>query len=188
MMRVKRNATTGLITLICGFYLLEMFNPALQEKLFLINRAILSDGAVHGVGQGEWYRIFTVALVHSGLTHLGFNMWALYILGSPIEQAFGKVRFFTIFIVSLIAGSLTSLALAPENMPSVGASGAIFGLFGAFAIVGKRIGADVRSILVLIGINFALDFILPNIDWHAHLGGLIGGTLTALVILRKKRA
>ena len=186
-MRVKRNATTGLITLICGFYLLGMLNPSLQEKLFLINRATLSDGLVHGVGQGEWYRIFTVALVHGGLTHLGFNMWALYVLGTPIEQAFGKVRFLTIFIISLIVGSLTSLALAPQNMPSVGASGAIFGLFGAFAVVGKRIGADVRSIVVLIGINFALDFIIPNIDWNAHLGGLIGGALTALVILRKKR-
>ena len=186
-MRVKVNATTGLISLICAFYLLGMFNPQLQEKLYLINRAILSDGAIHGVGQGEWYRIFTVALVHGSLTHLGFNMWALYVLGTPIERAFGKIRFLTIFIISLIAGSLTSLALAPQNMPSVGASGAIFGLFGAFAVVGKRIGADVRSIVVLIGINFALDFILPNIDWHAHLGGLIGGAVTSLFILRKRR-
>lgn len=186
-MRVKANATTGLITLICGFYLLAYLTPSLQEKLFLVNRAILSDGLVHGVGQGEWYRIFTVALVHGGLTHLGFNMWALYILGTPIEHAFGRVRFLTIFIISLIAGSLTSLALAAQNQVSVGASGAIFGLFGAFAVVGKRIGADVRSIVVLIGINFALDFILPNIDWHAHLGGLVGGALAALVILRKKR-
>ena len=184
---MKRNATTGLITLICGFYLLEYLNPALQEKLFLINRAILSDGHIHGVGQGEWYRIFTVALVHGGLTHLGFNMWALFILGNPIEQAFGKVRFLTIFIVSLITGSVASLAFSPQNVVSVGASGAIFGLFGAFAVVGKQIGADVRSILVLIGINFALDFILPNIDWHAHLGGLIGGVLTSLIILRKRR-
>lgn len=183
---MKRNATTGLITLICGFYLLEYLNPALSEKLFLVNRAILSDGMIHGVGQGEWYRIFTVALVHSGLTHLGFNMWALYVLGSPIEQVFGKVRFLTLFIISLIVGSVTSLAFSPQNVVSVGASGAIFGLFGAFAVVGKRIGADVRSIVVLIGINFALDFILPNIDWHAHLGGLIGGALAATILLRKR--
>lgn len=185
-MRVKRNATTGLITLICGFYLLEYLNPALQEKLFLVNRAILSDGVIHGVGQGEWYRILTVALVHSGLTHLGFNMWALYILGNPIEQKFGRTKFLTIFFISLVAGSVTSLALAAQNQVSVGASGAIFGLFGAFAVVGKRIGADVRSIVVLIGINFALDFILPNIDWHAHLGGLVGGALTATLVLRKR--
>ncbi len=185
-MRVKANATTGLITLICGFYLLEYLTPALQEKLFLVNRAFLGDGVVHGVGQGEWYRILTVALVHSGLTHLGFNMWALYVLGTPIEHAFGRARLLTIFLISLIAGSLTSLALAAQNQVSVGASGAIFGLFGAFAVVGKRIGADVRSIVVLIGINFALDFILPNIDWHAHLGGLIGGALASFIVLRKR--
>lgn len=184
---MKRNATTGLITLICGFYLLEYLTPGLQEKLFLVNRAFLSDGHLHGVGQGEWYRIFTVALVHGGLTHLGFNMWALFILGNPIEAVFGRVRFLSIFLISLVAGSLASLALAAPNQVSVGASGAIFGLFGAFAIVGREIGADVRSILVLIGINFALDFILPNIDWHAHLGGLIGGALASLVILKKRR-
>lgn len=185
-MRVKASATNGLIALISGFYLLAYLIPGLEEKLFLVNRAILSDGLVHGVGQGEWYRILTVALVHGGLTHLGFNMWALYILGTPLEHAFGKNRFLIVFFISLIAGSLASLALAAQNQVSVGASGAIFGLFGAFAIVGKRIGADVRAIVVLIGINFALDFILPNIDWHAHLGGLIGGALTALVILRKR--
>jgi rhomboid protease GluP len=183
---VKRNATTGLITLICGFYLVELLNPGLQEKLFLINRAILSDGMVHGVGQGEWYRIFTVSLVHAGLTHLAFNMWALFVLGNPIEQAFGRTRFLTIFLLSLVAGSLASLGLAAQNQVSVGASGAIFGLFGAFAVAGRKIGADIRSILVLIGINFALDFILPNIDWHAHLGGLLGGAIAAAFLLRKR--
>lgn len=184
---MKRSATTGLITLICGFYLLTLLSPALEEKLFLVNKAILSDGAVHGVGTGEWYRIFTVALVHGGLTHLAFNMWALFVLGIPIEHAFGKARFLSIFIISLITGSLTSLFLDAQNQVSIGASGAIFGLFGAFAVAGRRIGADVRSILVLIGINFALDFILPHIDWHAHLGGLIGGAIAAVFILGKKK-
>ena len=183
---MKRNATTGLITLICGFYLLELLNPALSEKLFLVNRAILSDGMVHGVGQGEWYRIFTVALVHGGFTHLAFNMWALFVLGNPIEQAFGRTHFLTIFLVSLVTGSAASLALAAQNQVSIGASGAIFGLFGAFAVAGRKIGADVRSILVLIGINFALDFIIPHIDWHAHLGGLIGGAISATFLLRKR--
>lgn len=184
---MKRNATTGLITLICGFYLLALLEPSLQEKLFLVNRAVLSDGLVHGVGAGEWYRIFTVALVHAGLMHLAFNMWALFVLGNPIEQAFGKVRFLTVFMISLITGSLTSLAFAPPNQFAVGASGAIFGLFGALAVTGRKIGVDVRTIMVLIGINLAIGFVLPNIDWHAHLGGLIGGALTAVVLLRKKR-
>jgi rhomboid protease GluP len=183
---VKRNATTALITIICGSYLLLLLNPPLQEHLFLIRKAILSDGAVHGVATGEWYRIFTVALVHGGLTHLAFNMWALFVLGNPIERAFGRSRFLAIFFISLVVGSLASLVFLPANQPSVGASGALFGLFGAFAVTAKKIGADIRSILVIIAINFAIDFVLPNIDWHAHLGGLIGGGIAAKVLLRKK--
>ena len=183
---MKRNATTALITIICGFYLLSLIDPSLQEHLFLVKRAVLSDGAVHGVATGEWYRILTVALVHGGLTHLGFNMWALFVLGNPIEATFGRSRFLAIFFISLVTGSLASLALAPANQVSIGASGALFGLFGAFAVSAKKIGADIRSIVVIIAINFAIDFVLPNIDWHAHLGGLIGGAIAAKFLLRER--
>ena len=183
---MKRSATTALITTICGFYLLQLFNPAIEEKLFLINKAILSDGLIHGVGAGEWYRLATVALVHGGLMHLAFNMYALLVLGNPLEKAFGKTKLLTLFTVSLISGSLASFWLNPINQPSVGASGALFGLFGAMAVAGRKIGADVKSIGVIIGINFAIGFILPGIDWHAHLGGLIGGGVTALILLRNR--
>lgn len=183
---MKRTATTALITIICGFYLLQLLVPSLQENLFLVNKAVLSDGSVHGVATGEWYRIFTVALVHGGLMHLGFNMYALLVLGNPIERAFGRNRFLAIFFISLATGSLASLYLNPVNQPSVGASGALFGLFGAFAMVGRKIGADVRSIMVIIGINLAIGFVIPNVDWHAHLGGLIGGAIAAKLLLRQR--
>ncbi|MCX6431141.1 MAG: rhomboid family intramembrane serine protease [Actinobacteria bacterium] len=181
---MKRNTTTSLITIICGFYLLTLVRPGLQENLFLINKAILSDGVVHGVGAGEWYRILTVALVHGGLMHLGFNMYALLVLGNPLEASFGRGRFITIFMISLVTGSVASLLFNAVNQPSVGASGALFGLFGAFAVAGKRMGADVRSIYVILGINFAISFIVPNVDWHAHLGGLLGGAVTSWVFLQ----
>jgi membrane associated rhomboid family serine protease len=183
---MKKNATTTLITLICAFYLLQLIFPGMEEKLFLINKAILSDGHVHGVFAGEWYRILTVALIHGGILHLGFNMYALLILGNPIEYAFGKNKFLLIFLISLIAGSATSLLLNPVNQPSVGASGALFGLFGAFAVVGRKIGADVKSVMVIIGINFAMGFVIPNVDWHAHLGGLVGGAIAAKLLLRTR--
>ena len=183
---MKRTATTALITVICGFYLLQLLTPSLQENLFLINKAVFRDGSVHGVATGEWYRILTVALVHGGLMHLGFNMYALLVLGNPIESAFGRNRFLAIFFISLITGSLASLYLNPTNQPSVGASGALFGLFGAFAVVGRKIGADVRSIVVIIGIKFAMGFVLPGIDWHAHLGVLIGGVIAAKTLLRSR--
>lgn len=179
---MKRNATTGLITLICGFYLLQLLHPSLEFDLGLIKGPI--NG--HGVAAGEWYRVLTVGLIHGGLMHLGFNMYALLVLGNPLERLFGRTRFLTIFLLSLVAGSLTSLYLNPANQLSVGVSGALFGLFGAFALVAKRIGADVKSIMVIIGINFAMAFVLPGIDWHAHLGGLVGGLVTTSVILRVK--
>lgn len=185
---MKRNATTTLITIISGFYLLTLLKPSLQENLFLINKAILSDGAVHGVFAGEWYRILTVALVHGGIMHLGFNMYALLVIGNPIEAAFGRLRFLMIFFISLVTGSLASLYLNPQNQPSVGASGALFGLFGAFAVAGRKIGADIRSIMVLLGINFAISFVVPNVDWHAHLGGLLGGALVAAIFSKIPRS
>jgi len=184
---VKRNATTSIITIICGFYLLQLLVPSLEQNLFLINEAILNDGLVHGVAAGEYYRILTVALVHGGIMHLGFNMYALLVLGNPLEFAFGKVRFLAIFFISLLTGSLASLLLNPVNQPSVGASGALFGLFGAFVVVGRRIGADVKSTLVIIGINFGIAFVIPDVDCHAHLGGVTGGALAALILLRQRR-
>ena len=183
---MKRTATNTLITVICAFYLLQLLIPSLQEQLFLINKAAFADGSIHGVGTGEWYRLLTVALVHGGLMHLGFNMYGLLVLGNPIEHAFGRNKFLIIFTFSLITGSLASLALNASNQPSVGASGALFGLFGALGVAGRRIGVDVKSIAVIIGINFAMSFVLSGIDWHAHLGGLIGGAVVAKIILRSR--
>lgn len=134
----------------------------------------------------EWYRIFSVALVHAGLLHLGFNMYALMVLGNPIEAAFGSKKFLLIFFISLLTGSLTSAYFASISSYSVGASGAVFGLFGAMVIVGKRIGADVRSMYVIIGINFAIGFALGGIDWKAHIGGLVGGLVSSAFILNKR--
>ena len=176
---LKRSATYTLIAAICGAYLLQLVVPSIEIHLVLPNIDYLKS-------TNEWYRLFTVALVHSGLLHLGFNMYALMVLGNPLEAAFGKNKLLIIFFVSLLTGSLTSTFLASASSYSVGASGAVFGLFGALAIVGKRIGADTRSIFVIIAINFAIGFVLGGIDWHAHLGGLIGGVITAQLILNKR--
>ena len=184
---MKRSATLALITIICAAYLVQLLVPSLEQQLFLIKEAILSDGQVHGTAQGEWYRLLTVSLTHGGIFHLGFNMYALMVLGNPIEAAFGKERFLVIFFISLISGSLLSNYLAAANQPSVGASGAIFGLFGAMAVVSRKIGVEIQSIAVIVGINFALGFALGGVDWRAHLGGLIGGALASTLLLRQKR-
>jgi membrane associated rhomboid family serine protease len=119
--------------------------------------------------------------------HLAFNMYTLYLLGNPIEYAFGKNKFLIVFTVSLLTGSLASVFLNTSNHASVGASGAIFGLFGALLITGNSIGVNVREIGVIIALNFALGFILGGVDWRAHLGGLLGGAICAQLLLTRRR-
>ena len=156
-----------------------MVVPSIELHLVLPNIDYLK-------ATNEWYRLFTVTLTHAGLLHLGFNMYALMILGNPIEAAFGPRKLLAIFFFSLLTGSLASAYFASASSYSVGASGAIFGLFGAMIIVGNKIGAEVRSIYVIIGINFAIGFVLGGIDWKAHLGGLIGGLISAQLVLNKR--
>jgi membrane associated rhomboid family serine protease len=176
---LKRSATYSLIAVICGAYLLQLVVPSIQQQLWLPSFEYLQFS-------NEWYRLFTVALTHGGILHLGFNMYSLMVLGSPLEAAYGKQKFLIVFFFSLLTGSLTSAYFASLYSASVGASGAIFGLFGALAIVGKRIGADIRSIVVIIGINFAFGFAMGGVDWRAHLGGLIGGVVAAQLVMVRR--
>jgi len=176
----KRSATNALILIICAAYLAQQLIPDLQLQLLL-------PGLDYLRYTNEWYRLITVALTHAGLMHLGFNMYSLYILGTPIEQAYGRNKFLIVFTFSLLTGSLASIFLNASNQASVGASGAVFGLFGAFLIVGKTIGASVREFAIIIGLNFALGFILGGVDWRAHLGGLLGGALAAQLLLVRRR-
>jgi rhomboid protease GluP len=176
---LKRSATYSLIAVICAAYLVQMVVPSIEQHLVLPNFQYLKVS-------NEWYRLFTVALTHAGLLHLGFNMYSLMVLGNPLEEAFGTNKLLIVFFVSLLTGSLTSSSFASVYSYSVGASGAIFGLFGALAIVGKRIGADIRSIVVIIGINFVIGFAMGGVDWRAHLGGLIGGVVAAQLVMAKR--
>ncbi len=175
---MKRSATLSLITLISGAYLLDLVYPTFYEKTALYGPLVDS---------GEIWRLFTVALVHGGLTHLFFNMFSLLVLGNPIEEALGKARFLVIFFTSLLTGSLASIYLNSYPHVSVGASGAVFGLFGAFIALRNRINEGVRDIYVIVGLNFVFGFILGGVDWRAHLGGLVGGYLATAVLLRITR-
>ena len=180
----QRSAVLSLITVICAFYLWE-----------LIDSGIIGTFALYGIDilktTNEWYRLVTVALIHDNSSalpiHLAFNMMALYSLGAPVEKFIGRAKFLTIFFVSLIGASLSSAFVLGYNGYSIGASGAVFGLFGAWIIIGRKIGAEVKSTYVIIGLNFVLGFTIGGVDWHAHLGGLItGGLITKLLLIQKK--
>ena len=175
---MKRSATLSLITIICAAYLVDMVYPQFYEYTALIGPLVNS---------GEYWRLITVALVHGGLTHLFFNMFSLFVLGNPVEAALGKARFLVIFFVSLLTGSLASIYLNSYPHISVGASGAVFGLFGAFIAMRKMISEGVRDIYVIVGLNFVFGFVLGGVDWRAHLGGLVGGYLTTAILLRITR-
>ena len=175
-----RPTTKALITLISGFYLACLLISGLEEQLYL-NRFLVFNNH-------EYWRLLTVALTHGGIMHLFFNMYALLILGNSLERAIGQKKFLAIFLISQIGASLASIYFSAFNVVSVGASGAIFGLFGALIVVSKRYGLDTKQTYVIIGINFAIGFIFPGIDWRAHLGGLIAGFIAASVLLSPTRS
>ncbi|MET4226078.1 rhomboid family intramembrane serine protease [Oerskovia enterophila] len=134
------------------------------------------------IGDVQPYRFLTAAFLHStSVFHILFNMYALWITGPFLEQMLGRARFVALYVLAAVGGSVGVVLLAqptPDGgwfTPVVGASGAVFGLFGAILVVLRRLGRNAAQILVLIGINFAIGFMVSNIAWQAHLGGLVVG-------------
>lgn len=136
-----------------------------------------------GIAHGQWWRIVTGGFLHENLLHIGFNMYILYILGQMLEPVLGRLRFGLIYAVSLLAGSLGALIVTPHS-PTVGASGAVFGLMGAAAVEmrARQIPIMQSGVGGLILINLIISFTLPGISWGGHIGGLIGGAIAALAI------
>ena len=147
---------------------------------------LISDGAVsrQAIADGELWRLVTAGFLHAGFLHLAFNAFALYVLGTMLEPAIGRLRFATIYFVSLLAGSFGALLVDP-NALTVGASGAIFGLMGAAFVVMRNRGINPMEsgLGVWLGINLMFTFAIPGISIGGHLGGLIGGALAALLML-----
>jgi membrane associated rhomboid family serine protease len=140
-----------------------------------------------GVADGEFYRLLTSAFMHGGVLHLALNMFAIYLFGPPLESALGRTRFTTLYLLSALGGSAASYAFSAPNQASLGASGAVFGLLGAFLVVTRRLGRDTSGVLVLLGVNLVFGFVVDGIDWRAHLGGLVAGGLAALALVYAPR-
>ena len=142
-------------------------------------------GALFGpaVDQGDWYRVVTSAFLHSGFSHVALNMVSLWFVGSALEQLVGTLRFSVVYVLSLLGGSAGAVLLEPGS-PVVGASGAIFGVFGAFVYYLWRQGVPIlgSSIGMILLINLAFTFLSPGISKGGHLGGLAAGVLVAVVL------
>jgi membrane associated rhomboid family serine protease len=181
-------ATYVLIALNVVAYLIEIagggggFSPG--------NSSIAIDFGLYGpfVAEGEWYRLLTSGFLHASIIHIGFNMFALYFLGRILEPGIGTPRFVALYFASLFAGSLGALLLDP-NALTIGASGAVFGIFGATFVIARhrRIDGLASSIGIILLLNLAITFGRPEISIGGHLGGLAAGVLCALVIVAGER-
>lgn len=130
----------------------------------------------------EWYRFITATFLHWNLLHIAFNMLVLFMIGPPLERVLGRTRFVVLYLLAAIGGSVASYCFSPVTTASVGASGAIFGLMAALIVAGRSLRYDVTQVVVLLVINLVIGF-LPggNIDWRAHLGGVVVGAAVAAV-------
>jgi membrane associated rhomboid family serine protease len=149
------------------------------------NTRVFVDFALYGpaVAAGDYWRLITAGFLHSGILHLGFNMWILYWLGTMLEPALGHARFLALYMASLLAGSFGALLVSP-NAVTVGASGAVFGLMGAAFVMQRARGIDpMQSGLgPVILLNLALSFVISNISIGGHIGGLIGGAVAGFAM------
>ncbi|MHB9860424.1 rhomboid family intramembrane serine protease [Streptomyces sp. YIM S03343] len=140
----------------------------------LFGRALVS-GHIEGVAEGQPYRLLTSMFLHGGFIHILFNMLSLWWIGGPLEAALGRARYLALYLVSGLAGSALTYLIAPPTTASVGASGAIFGLFAATAVLMHRLNYDMRPVIALLAVNLVITFGVPNIAWQAHIGGLVAG-------------
>jgi membrane associated rhomboid family serine protease len=172
----------SLIAINVVIYLVGLASSRLEFEL-LVNFAASSPA----IEAGEWWRGLSAAFLHGGTMHILFNMYFLYIFGPRLERQVGSVAFSGIYLASAAGGSLATYLFGPENALSVGASGALFGLFGAWLYAAYRQrgtaagSAMFNQLGAILLINLALPLFIPNIDWRAHLGGLVTGIAVALL-------
>lgn len=183
MIARRLSATNALILLNVIVYAWEVASGT----NFNSNYSLLAHGALYAplVRQGQWWRIVSGAFEHAGLWHIALNMFALYQLGSFVEAVLGSRRMLLVYFISLIGGGLAVVAFSSHDV-TVGASGAIFGLFGALLAIGVRLGKRGRGLigqtLPILVINLVFTFAVPFISKSGHLGGLVAGFFAGLAL------
>lgn len=164
-------ACTALVLVNVVVFLLDASQPTLFARF--------ADNAVLVARNGEYYRMFTAAFLHAGLLHLAFNMFGLYLFGSQVEAVVGVPRFATLYVLAAVGGSACSHFFGPPFQFSIGASGAVFGIFGAYFVIARSRGMDTSQVGALILINLFIGSVVPQIDNAAHVGGLLTGAAIA---------
>jgi membrane associated rhomboid family serine protease len=188
-MAAEPTVTYAIIAINVILFLGELASGGRSSKFFetlgTLGVGIGSHGEPIGVSQGEWWRLVTGGFLHDAGNplHIGFNMYILWWLGRMLEPSLGHVRFAALYFASLLAGSFGAILVAPTEL-TVGASGAVFGLLGAAFVMQRARGINPMQsgIGTVIVLNLVLQFLIPNVSWGAHVGGLIGGALAGWAI------
>jgi len=177
-------ATYALIGINVLAFLGEISSSAFVSRFWQCGAAcgVGTQRSTGGIEDGQYYRLLTSMFLHeppsAGGTfflHILFNMWALFVVGPPLEALLGRVRFVALYLLTGLAGSVLAYVLTAPYVPELGASGAIFGLFGALLIVGRKLRLNIQPIALTIGLNLVLTFSMSGISWQAHIGGLVAG-------------
>ncbi|MEV8565772.1 rhomboid family intramembrane serine protease [Streptomyces sp. NPDC051322] len=170
------------------FIAVQVVGNRLLDDLALVGRWPPAPfPATQGVAEGEWYRLLTSVFLHQQFWHIGFNMLSLWWIGAPLEAALGRARYIALYLLSGLAGSALTYLVASPTQASLGASGAVFGLLGATAVLMRRLNYDMRPVIALLVINLIFTFTFSGIAWQAHIGGLVAGILIAIAMIHAPR-
>ncbi|MDH6119652.1 rhomboid family intramembrane serine protease [Kitasatospora sp. GAS204B] len=171
------------------FVVAAYLDKSLQQQWILYSE-VSRTGTAYGVAAGpdQWYRLLTATFLHVQPLHVGSNMLALWWMGPTLERVLGRLRFIALYLVSGLAGSALVYLVAGQGVLSLGASGAIFGVFGATAVLFRAARQPVGPVVALIVFNLVITFSVPGIDWRAHVGGLVAGVLTGIGMMHAPRA
>ncbi|MGL4174688.1 MAG: rhomboid family intramembrane serine protease [Dermatophilaceae bacterium] len=182
----RPQATIAVIAVCVVVFLAQQAMPGVTDRVAF----------VPALGESEPWRFLTSAFAHGSVLHIGFNLYALWMMGTYLEPMLGRARYVALYLLSALGGSVVYLLLSTPPSTAdivagdvgtwwqgaVGASGAVFGLFGAYIVLQRRLNRSASGMYVLIGINAVIGFVIPNIAWQAHLGGLLTGAAAAAAV------
>ncbi len=170
--------------------LTQYVRPEWQQLLSVYSYPSHYGAPAQGVaaGPGEWYRLVSAMFVHLNLFHIGANMVSLWVLGPQLEKVLGRLRFVALYFLAGVVGNAFVFLASDGSAYSAGASGAIFGLLGATAVLFRASRAPLGPVIALLVFNLVITFSVPQIDWRAHVGGLVAGTLTGVGLMYAPRA
>ncbi|MFE0579450.1 MULTISPECIES: rhomboid family intramembrane serine protease [unclassified Streptomyces] len=180
--------TKILIGINAAVFLAGLAAPAIVIQLELLGRYVEYFGApLEGVSTGQYHRLLTSVFLHVEWWHITGNMIGLWVIGGPLEAALGRARYLAVYLLSGLGGSVLVYLLTPPNTPTLGASGAVFGLLGATVVLVRRLRYEMRPVIVMVVLMLVLTFFpfggALNVSWQAHVGGLVTGALVGLGML-----